>query len=61
MKSKINQLTVVLDEREVRDFNEIIKMALGFDVKFDAMTASQKHLALKLEEVSREENECCGA
>ena len=56
MKSKINLLTIVLKDEEVNDFNEIIKMALGFDVKFDSMSASQKCLALKLEEVSYEKD-----
>ena len=56
MKSKINLLTIVLKDEEVNDFNEIIKMALGFDVKFDSMTTSQKALALKLESISYEKD-----
>jgi hypothetical protein len=49
-----NRITIILEEDEINEFNNVIEFALDLDAKEHSMTESERTLAKKLEEVSNE-------
>jgi hypothetical protein len=49
-----NRITIILEEDEINEFNNVIEFALDLDAKEHSMTESERKLAKKLVEISNE-------
>jgi hypothetical protein len=49
-----NRITIILEEDEINEFNNVIEFALDLDAKEHSMTESERKLAKKLDEISNE-------
>ncbi len=47
-----NKITIILEEDEITDFNNVVEFALDLDCKEHCMTESERQLAKKLDKAS---------